>query len=213
MKITIGIVDDQHLFLKSLASLIKNFPAFDVVIEADNGKDLGHKLETSAIQPDIMLVDVRMDVMNGPETVKYLGSKFPSIKAVALSTADSDTAVLSMIRAGCCAYLLKDIHPEELEQALIEVHTNGIYNGDSTNIKYRKLLAKARDKEPLVVSQREQEFLKLACSDMTYKEIAKKMILSERTIDGYRDSLFVKFSVKSRVGMVIEALRENLIVI
>ena len=209
MKTNIGIVDDQQLFLKSLSTLVNTFANYEVIVEAINGKDLIHKLGMAKVLPDIILVDVSMTVMNGPETVIHLSSHFPDIKTVALSMKDDETSILSMLRAGCCAYLIKDIHPVELEIALKEIETTGLYNGDATNIKYRRL--KANGLEIPVIKEREREFLQLACSDLNYKEIAKKMYLSERTIDGYRESLFEKLQVKSRVGMSLEALRRNIV--
>ncbi len=209
MKINIGIVDDQQLFLRSLSTLVNTFANYEVIIEAINGKDLIQKLGLAKVKPDIMLVDVSMTVMNGPETVQYLSGHFPDIKTVALSMKDDETSILSMLRAGCCAYLIKDIHPVELENALKEIEATGIYNGDTTNIKYRRLRANGVDIP--IIKDREREFLQLACSDLNYKEIAKKMYLSERTIDGYRESLFEKLQVKSRVGMALEALRRNIV--
>lgn len=209
-KTIIGIVDDQQLFLKSLITLINTFASFEVGIEAINGKDLIAKLKSASVKPDIILVDVSMPLMNGPDTVKYLSEHFPAIRTVALSMKDDDISILNMLRAGCCAYLIKDIHPLELEKALREVQAHGYYNGDSTNINYRRLILKANE-EAVKLTAREQEFLQLACSDLTYKEIAYKMSLAERTIDGYRESLFEKFNVRSRVGMALEALRRNLV--
>src|SRR5580692_4944277 len=109
MKITIGIVDDHQLFLKSLSLLISSFPDFSIVIEALNGKDLIEKLEAKEIIPDILLIDVNMPVMDGLTTVKYLTEHYPVIKTVALSMKDDDATIIGMIKAGCCAYLLKDI--------------------------------------------------------------------------------------------------------
>jgi DNA-binding NarL/FixJ family response regulator len=130
---------------------------------------------------------------------------------VALSMKDDDTTIINMIRAGCCAYLLKDIHPNELEKALLEINKSGYYNADASNLNFRRLLKKKDEDEKLAITEKELAFLKLACSDLTYKQIADKMHLAERTIDGYRESLFNKLNVQSRVGMVLEALRRELI--
>ena len=121
-----------------------------------------------------------------------------------------DISVINMIKAGCCAYLLKDIHPDELEKALTEVYTKGYYNADVSNINYRRLILKTKE-DTVHFTEREKTFLKLACSDLTYKQISAEMHLSERTIDGYREALFEKLNVQSRVGMVLEALRRNLV--
>jgi DNA-binding NarL/FixJ family response regulator len=199
MKITIGIVDDHQLFLKSLGLLISSFSDFSIVVEALNGKDLIEKLETKKTMP----------VMDGPATVHYLTEKYPAIKTVALSMKDDDATIIGMIKAGCCAYLLKDIHPTELEKALLEINSKGYYNADATNVSFRRML---QNKDAtLVITDKEKEFLKLACSDLTYKQIAAILYLSERTIDGYRETLFQKMKVQSRVGLVLEAIRRNLV--
>src|SRR3954471_22711575 len=107
--IRIGIADDQQLFLRSLAALIRNFNNFAVVVEALNGRELVTKLTVTTEMPDIILIDVNMPVMNGAETVAHLSKEYAGIKTVALSMKDDDESVISMLKAGCCAYLLKDI--------------------------------------------------------------------------------------------------------
>ena len=211
MTINIGIADDHQLFLKSVSILIESFPGFKITVDALNGEILMKKLEHARLLPDIILLDVNMPVMDGPKTAASLSDAFPVIKLVALSMKEDDASVIRMIKNGCCAYLLKDIHPDELEKALMEVHKTGYYNADVSNIRYRRLIMKQQEEEKLHLSDRELVFLKLACSDLTYKSIAEKMHLAERTIDGYRESIFQKLNVQSRVGMVLEALRRNLV--
>lgn len=212
MNITVAIADDQQLFLKSLATLINSFTDFKVIIEAINGNDLIQKLNDSRIPIDIVLTDVKMPVMDGIEAVQFITVKYPLIKTIALSIKDDDYSVLSMIRAGCCAYLMKDVHPSELRTALKEVFEKGYYNADLMSTNYRRLLLKERELLALKITEREKTFLELACSDFTYKEIAAKMFLSEKTIDGYRESLFLKLNVKSRVGMALEAVKQELVI-
>lgn len=209
--ISIGIVDDHQLFLKSLSLMLHSFEKYTVVVEALNGKDLQEKMQQKNIVPDIMLIDVNMPHMNGYETAKWLSDTFPQIKLVALSGNDSDMVIIDMIRAGCCAYLLKDTHPNELEKALNEINNKGYYNADASNINYRRLLQREQEKELLNITEKEKQFLKHACSDKTYKQIASEMNLSERTIDGYRESLFQKLKVQSRVGLCLEAIRKQLV--
>ena len=210
MKITIGIADDQQLFLRSLSILINSQAGFEVVIEALNGEELLKSIQTLTTPPDIILIDVRMPVMDGPTVVSKITLAYPQIKTVALSMKEDDHSILTMLRAGCSAYLLKDVHPKELEKALLEVYETGYYNSDSFSTHYRRLL-RAQGGGELKLTDREKAFLKLACSDFTYKEIASKMFLSEKTIDGYRESLFQKLNVKSRVGMALEAIKLELV--
>lgn len=209
MKIKIGIVDDHQLFLKSLALMLQSFNNYDVIVEATNGRELQDKLKDKKELPEILLLDVNMPVMDGIATATWLSQTYPSIKIVALSQNDGDKAIIGMLRAGCCSYLLKDTHPNELEKALDEIYTKGSYNADASNINFRRFLQ--LEKNSVNLTEKEKSFLQLACSDMTYKQIAAKMNISERTVDGYRESLFQKFSVQSRVGLVLEAIRKELV--
>jgi DNA-binding NarL/FixJ family response regulator len=209
MNINIGIADDHQLFLKSLSLLISGFSGFNIVAEAMNGKEMLDKLAHLPAPPDILLLDVNMPVMDGAKATEAALKLYPTVKVVALSMKDNDATIIEMLKAGCCAYLLKDIHPTELEKALREIYTTGIYYNDASNVNYRRLLLQSEQKQTL--TDREREFLSLACSDLTYKAIAAKMNVTERTVDGYREILFNKLNVQSRTGMVLEALRRQLV--
>lgn len=207
MKIPIGLADDQHLFTSGLAALINTFPDFEVVLEAFNGEDLIRKLQLAKVKPDILLIDVNMPVLDGPRAAQQIKEMYPLIRMTALSMKDDDETVVRMIRAGCCAFLQKDIHPTILEIALHEINKDGFYNSDPKNLKARAL---ANYKEVRLTGN-EKKFVQLACSDLTYKQIAVQMYLSERTIDGYRESVFEKLKVESRVGMVLEAIKRQIV--
>ncbi len=206
-KIKIGLVDDHQLFIKSLSLLLSTFENFEVVIDAVNGKDLQDKMILTKTVPHIMLIDVSMPVMNGEQTTEWLHLAYPNIHLVALSMNDDEATIIKMLKAGCCAYLFKDIHPNELEHALQEVHRVGYYN---PAINFQKLM-ETKESPSSFLNERETEFLKLACSELTYKEVAMKMNLSERSIDGYRQTIFEKLNVQSRTGMALEAIRRGLV--
>ena len=213
MKIRIGIVDDHQLFLKSLGFLICSLPNFELAVDALNGVDLLEKLKSNQDVPDILLIDVNMPRMDGVDTARNVSLLYPQIKMAALSMKDDDTTIIKMLQAGCTAYLLKDIHPNELEIALLEINEKGYYNADKHNVNHRRFVARSKDQEIVQLTLREKEFLRLACSDLTYKQVAMQMSLAERTIDGYREALFEKLNVKSRVGMALEAIRRNLVLL
>jgi DNA-binding NarL/FixJ family response regulator len=214
-EILIAIVDDHALFRKGLAALINLFPRHRVVLEAVNGRELIEKLPQSD-QPHIILLDVDMKEMNGYETADWLRANYPDIKVLALSILDTDQVILKMIRNGARGYVLKDADPEELRYAFEQVLSLGYYYNDLVTRKVlRSIHSLVSDPANLQanggLSDREQEFLKLACSEKSYREIAEEMHLSERTIDGYRESLFKKCRVNTRVGLVLYAIRHNLI--
>ena len=165
--IRIGIVDDHQLFLKSLSMLITSIEDMEVCAEALNGKDLLARLAFLDSPPDILLLDVNMPVMDGLQTAAWMQERYPVVKLVALSMKEDDKSVLAMLRQGCCAYLCKDMHPNELEKAIHEIHQQGYYNADLSNINYRRLLLHAQKEEALHLTDREKEFLQYACSDLT----------------------------------------------
>lgn len=205
-KITVGLVDDHDLFRKSLALMVQSFVGYQVIVDAANGKALQEKL---TVAPDIMLIDVEMPVMNGRATAQWLRQAHPRMKLVALSMNDQEGVVLQMIRAGCCSYLLKDISPEELERALHEVYHRNYYNSDlrQQNLATLMLNPEAGDK----LSDKERVFLEWVCSELTYEQIARKMGVTVRTVDGYRESLFAKWGVGSRTGLALEAVRRGVV--
>ncbi len=209
MKIKVGLVDDHQLFLKSLSLMLHTLPDFEVVVEALDGRDLQQKLAAKKDLPDLVLIDVNMPVMNGMETAAWLRKNHPAMRLVALTMNDKEEVVLGMFKAGCCTYLLKDVSPAVLEKALHEVYAKGYYNAGTVVFNPARLVMKTEDK--VSVSPKEMLFLKLACSDLTYKQIAAEMGVTERTVDGYRESLFLKFGVQSRVGLCLEAIRKEFV--
>ena len=207
MKINIGLVDDHQLFSKSLALMVNSFTGFDVVLTARNGKELQEKLSSRPL-PDIMLIDVEMPVMNGLETARWLKQTYPALRLVALSMNAQEQTIIDMINAGCCSYLLKETEPEELERALREVYTKNYYNSELSQTHLATLMT---NHDGDLLSDKEREFLQLACSELTYRQIASQLNLTERTIDGYREAVFNKLHVRSRTGMVLEAVRRGLV--
>ncbi len=213
MKITIGIVDDHQLIVSSLKTLLETNESFHVTLVAYGGSDLQKTLATKAVPPDIIILDVNMKDWGGCKTAEWIRENFPTVKIAALSMNIDDNSVIRMLRAGCCAYFFKNINHEELVRGLMEVHAKGYYNGDECNIKFRRLAIDENLHKESRPSERELVFLQYSCSDMTYAQIADLMKCSKRTVDGYRESLFIKLKVQSRVGLCLEALRRELVVL
>lgn len=222
MEIKIGLVDDHHLIRKGIRSLLGNLNNYEVVLEASNGKEMIQQLETAEMLPEIILIDVNMPVMGGVEAVKIVTDKFPDIKMIALSVSDDVKTIKEMIGAGAKAYLFKDSSPELFLNVLVQVKENGFFY-DKVVIESLMLANKPPSwenkkkdnyKSQLQVQEltlREIEFIQYCCSELTYKEIAEKMKLSYRTIDGHREAVFTKLEVKSRTGLVIFAIYLGLV--
>ncbi|NND62264.1 MAG: response regulator transcription factor [Flavobacteriaceae bacterium] len=206
----IAIVDDHLLFASSLEKLIHSFPDFQVILKARNGLELQREIENTKSKPDIILLDLNMPVMDGKETLEWLTETHPQIRVLVLSMEDDERTILKMIRGGAKGYFLKDIHPNDLKEALIEVMDKGYYYSEKVTSTMVHALQPGSNQEPLALKENERTFLQLACSEMTYKEIADVMNLSPKTIDGYRQELFNKLNIKNRVGLVIYALKNNI---
>lgn len=211
-RIKIAIVDDHKLVSKALENLISYNPDFEVVMNCFNGEDFLKQLETTEILPEVVLMDINMPKKNGIETTAALTEKYPELKVIALTMEDNESTIISMLKAGAKGYLLKDMSPDILFDAINIVHEKGIFYTDIVTQSLLKI--KTEEKVTIEINKslkdRELEFIRLACSELTYKEIAEKMFLSPRTIDGYRDSVFAKLNVKTRVGIVLFALKHDL---
>lgn len=210
-KIKIIIVDDHLLFSQALRGLIDDNKNYQVVTQIENGKKLQEYCDSCTEPPDIILMDINMPVVNGIEATKWLKKNHPEIKVLALTMEDDEATILKMLRAGAKGYLLKDIHPSVLHEAIMQTHTKGFYYTEQ--VSDTLLHANEIETKPLnkiVLKPRELELLKYAAKEMTYKEIAEKMFLSPKTIDGYRESLFIKLDIKSRIGLVLYAIKEGL---
>lgn len=206
---TVAIADDHRLIAQSLSHLINDIPGFQVIFQSANGSALLETLSIEKRLPDIAILDINMPVMNGIVTAKEIATRFPQIKMLALSMNDDESSVIQMIRAGCRGYLLKDSTQAELERAMLDILEKGFYYSDYVTGKLIHTIHKEEknQEQGFKLTEREMEFIRYAASEMTYKEIANTMKLSERTIDGYRESLFEKLQVKSRVGLVLFAIR------
>ena len=209
-KYKVAIVDDHALFAGSLERLINSFSNFKAIYHVRNGVELQQRLISEKEFPDIVLLDMNMPVMNGFETATWLATTHPDLKFIALTMDDEESTMIKMLRIGAKGFLLKDIHPEVLRTALEEVIHKGYYHTQ----KVSEMLVRSLNPDKntsLTLKPNELTFIKLASSEMTYKEIADVMNLSPKTIDGYRQELFNRFEIKNRVGLVIFALKNNLI--
>ncbi|MBL7747239.1 MAG: response regulator transcription factor [Chitinophagaceae bacterium] len=210
-KITVAIADDHNLLRTALARLVNSFDEYSVVLEAGNGKELKLKLQQQVV-PDIVMLDVNMPEMDGFETAQWLNKTYPQIKILALSMLSDEKTIIKMFRVGAKGYLLKNTDPEELRLALKTLIEKNYYLSDYVSEKLVSGLNVTDTKEEaeIVLNEKEREFLRLTCSELSYKDIAAQMFFSARTIDDLRSSLFVKLKVHSRVGLVMYAIRNGI---
>lgn len=210
--IQVAIADDHSLLRSALAKLINTFDGYTVVMEADNGKDLTEKLVKNVL-PDIVLLDINMPEMDGFETTQWLRKKYPHIKVLTLSMLSDEKTIIKIFRLGAKGYLLKNADPRELKEALDAVMNKNVYLSEYVSGKLLSGLHNEPDDDmkPAVLNEKEREFLRWTCSELSYKEIAEKMFLSYRTIDDYRQSLFTKLKVHSRVGLVMYAIKNKIV--
>lgn len=211
-KIQVAIADDHGLMRNALAKLINTFEGYNIIMEADNGKELRARIMQHII-PDIVLLDVNMPEMDGFETTQWLHKHYPQIKVLALSMLSDEKTIIKMFRLGAKGYLLKNTDPEELKQALDSIMNKDVYLSEYVSGKLVSGLHQdmGQESKEVVLNEKEREFLRWTCTELPYKDIAEKMFISPRTADDYRQSLFNKLKVHSRVGLVMYAIRNGIV--
>ncbi len=206
---TVVIVDDHTLLSQAIQTMVNTFEKFNVLYTCKNGQELVDKFSDYENIPHIVLMDINMPIMNGVEATEWMTKNHPKVNVMALSVEDEEYTILKMLKAGAAGYLLKDTEKAVLEKALIEIAENGFYHTKNvTNILMNSLLG--NEVKEIDITDKERQFLKLSCTELTYKEIADQMCLSPKTIDNYRNSLFCKLNVKNRVGMVTYAIKNKI---
>ncbi len=206
-QIAIGIVDDHTLFRSGLSSLLAEFEEISVVFEAKNGIDLQEKLDKhSSVQ--LLLMDINMPIMDGYATTKWVKERFPSLYVLALSMYEDEKAIIGMLKAGAVGYMLKESKPSDLLFAIKSTIEKGFYLNEM--VSGRLLITLKSDAKPQFTNN-ELTFLQYCSTELTYKEIANRMNISPRTVDNYRESLFAKLNIKSRTGLVVYGIKNQLI--
>lgn len=212
-KIDVIIVDDHMLFSQALNSLVSKFDEFNVIKVLNDGAEVVDYFKNNNPTPDVILMDIQMPIMNGIEATNWLKNNKPAMKVIALSMECEEETILAMLRAGAKGYLLKDIHPSVLKHAITEVHTNGFYYTENVTSTLLNANTSGLNKFNIVLKDRELEFLKLTCSELTYKQIAEKMFLSPKTVENYREALFEKLEAKTRIGLVLYAIKQKIVIL
>ncbi|PIF34561.1 LuxR family two component transcriptional regulator [Flavobacterium sp. 9] len=206
------IVDDHLLFSQSLELLINSFKDFEVINRFENGKVfISYLQENVDLEVDLILLDVNMPVLDGLSAMKWIKENRPSLKVIALSVNDDEEVIIKMLTNGAKGYLLKDTSPEIFRTGITSVIEKGFY---FTELVSGMLVKKANsDSTKINLKDKEIIFIKHACTEKTYKEIASEMCLSPKTIDGYRECLFDKLEIKTRIGLVLYAIKHKIVLV
>ncbi|MBL7753012.1 MAG: response regulator transcription factor [Chitinophagaceae bacterium] len=210
----VAIVDDHVLIARALSGILNTHPDIQVLYEVENGKQLQEKLKTARNIPDVILLDISMPVMDGYETASWLKQEHPEIRVLTLSMQNDDQSLIRMVKQGAKGYLLKNVEPDELVLAIRQVMEKGFYFPEWAASRVFMNLGNDALADPLHTfkfSDRELEFLQYCCTEMTYKEMAAQMFCSPRTVEGYRDALFDKLNLSTRVGLAMFAVKQGIV--
>jgi DNA-binding NarL/FixJ family response regulator len=217
-KIKIGIVEDQFLFREGIKAILNNWDDFSIVFESADGYSVIEKLSAAAILPDVMLVDLLLPAIDkreysGLHVTMALGELYPTIKVLILSVHDDESFIIEMVKHGVHGYLVKDCDPQELHDAIVSVHTKGSYiNARTLKAIQNNMARKVKPKRLLVnISVREEEILQLTCKQYTAEEIAQKLFISVKTVNGHRNNLLAKTGSRNVTGLVIYAIKNNIV--
>lgn len=210
--INVVICDDHKLFRKGIAALLSDFDFIGEISEAGNGIELLNLLSEANPFPDVVLLDLNMPEMDGVEAQKKIREIYSDIKIIILTMEYDEHLILHLIEEGIDGYLLKNADPDEMEIALKKVVRRGLYfSTDITDLIIRGISQKKNDVPIEKITAKEQTILQLLCRERTAAEIADEMNLSVRTIDGYRKKLMEKSGAKNLAGLVVFAIKNDLV--
>ncbi|MCL7764791.1 response regulator transcription factor [Polaribacter sp. Z014] len=216
-KINIIIADDEELFRKGIRFLLEREPNFNISFEAENGKKLVDFIRTTEGFPDIILMDLKMPEMNGVEATKVIHKTHPDIKIIALTSFDGKSFITNMIDVGASSYLLKNTSPKMVVHTINEVYEKGFYYDEKVlTIIHENIISSSgkrikSDLDKKLLSKREIDVLELICAQKTTTEIAEKLFISPRTVEGHRNNLLLKTQSKNVAGLVIYGIQKKLI--
>ena len=202
--IRILLVDDQSLIRRGLKALLKLEDTLQVVGEADNGQTAINLVE--ALQPDVVLMDIRMPVMDGVAATREICQRFPETKVVVLTTFDDNQYLTQALQYGAAGYLLKDTPPEELAQAIQAVHKGYTQLGPGLG---KKVMAQIRNPSPSPppgwqdLTPREQEILQLIATGASNREIAQELHITEKTVKNHVTNILSRLNLRDRTQAAI----------
>lgn len=206
------IADDHEIFRDGFKLMLSRNKDVELVGEAENGRELLEMVKE--LQPDVVITDIKMPIMDGIEAARQIKAMWPAIGIIGLSMFDEEEQIMEMLDAGASGYLLKNVDKEEVQEAIMHVYMEKTYYCKSTSQKLATMVARSRHagpkQEKIDFNDREIEIIKLICEECTNKEIADRMYMSVRTVEGYRQRLIDRMQVKNTAGLVIYAIQHEL---
>lgn len=214
-QLKVYIADDHTLFRKAMVNLLRSFQRITDVKDAENGKELLTLIKYE--QPDVVIVDLQMPVMDGSETSTIILQKYPDVKIIILTMHDSSKFILHMMDLGVHAFLLKNTEPDELEKAIYAVADKDFYHNDLVVTVLRKNVNERKTGQrptfqAAELTEREKEILLLICQELTMKEIGQRLFLSENTVRNHRVNIMEKVGVNNIVGLVKYAYEAGVVI-
>ncbi|MCD2257906.1 response regulator transcription factor [Psychroserpens luteolus] len=216
-KITIAVADDELLFRQGLISILSKEKNLDILFDAEDGNHLMEQLRSAEQLPEIVITDLKMPGLNGVETTKLIRKEFPDIKIIALTSYFSKPFIINMISIGAVAYLAKNSTPKLMLTTIKEVADKGFYYDEQVMKFIHEGLLNNNDQvkksnfDTTYFTKREKEVLDLICKQYTTNEIAEKLFISPRTVDGHRNNLLLKTEAKNLAGLVVYAIQNKLV--
>lgn len=215
-KVRITLIDDHQLFRKGVEAMLRSFGNIEIIYESGSAREFLDWLSEGSPAPEVVLLDIEMPGMNGIELMKILRTDYPAIKVIILSMHFRQSLVSSMVEAGVSGYLSKNCEPGELFNAIFAVRKSDFYFNDAVLRIMHGSLTGSRKKSNDVslgfgITEREREVLELICKECTTSEIAEKLCLSDRTVEGHRNNLLQKTHAKNAAGLVLFAVRNNIV--
>ncbi len=216
--IHVGLVEDQFLFREGMKAIISDWTDIKVLFESADGYSVVEKIEQLPVVPDVLLVDLTLPPQgqiefSGLDLTRAVLDVYPEIKIIILSVHDDENYIAQLIEEGAHGYLLKDSDPKEVHDAIVAVYTKGSYINERTlraiqhNLGHKKKVKKPE----LNITKREEEILQLVCQQLTAEEIAEKLFISVKTVNGHRNNLLQKTGSRNVTGLVLYAVKNQIV--
>jgi DNA-binding NarL/FixJ family response regulator len=216
-KIKLLLAEDEELFRKGISFLLQRQDNIQILYEANNGSEVVEYLKSSSIHPDIILMDLKMPMLNGVEATKLINKEFPSIKIIALTSYNTKSFIANMIEIGAASYIVKNSSPEEMITTINQVIEKGFYyNEEVLNVIQENLITNNRKNiffEDIILTKREREILELICYQNSTQQIADKLFISPRTVEGHRNNLLLKTDSQNSAGLVVFAIQNKIVIL